>query len=91
MIEDEIRSGQRIRCRSRAQILQMKSEKVGKHTNTWFLRGTNLNTFKVQGTPESGLLEAVKKSLGNEICTEGGSTKFLELGESQSPVGCQSQ
>ena len=80
MIEEEIRSGQRTRHRSRTQILQMKSEKIGKHANTWFLRGTHQNTFKVQGTPDSGLLEAIKKSLDKEICTEGGSTKFVELG-----------
>ena len=79
-IETEIQNGNRYRYRSREQIIQMKAAKIGKHPNTWFLRGSVQNTFKIQGTPNSGLLVNVRNALGNGIQTEGGSTKIVELG-----------
>ena len=44
------------------------------------MRGNNQNTVKVQATPDSALLRAMKTALGGKICTEGGATKFVELG-----------
>ena len=54
--------------------------KTGKHPSTWFLRGKIQNTLKVQATPNSDLVTHMNKTLGNKICTEGGATKFVELG-----------
>ena len=86
-LEEEIERGTRVRYRSRSQIQEAKSLKVGKHPSTWFLRGTVQNTLKVQGTPNSGLVNSLHAALGNRICTEGGSTKFVELGGKQLTSG----
>ena len=53
---------------------------MGKHKNTWFLKDTVQNTIKVQATPGSTLATAVKKALGDQLGTEGGTTKVVELG-----------
>ena len=37
--------------------------------------------MKVQGTPDSGLLDTMREVLGGKIFAEGGVTKFIELGE----------
>lgn len=58
----------------------MKASHLGKHANAWFLRGQNQNTLKVPVTPDSELLERIKKALGDEILAEGGTTKCVELG-----------
>ena len=55
----------------------MKSQKIGKHPSTWFLRGRIQKILKVQGSPESGLLNLLKSALGNKVCTEGVETKFV--------------
>ena len=81
--EEEILAGDRVRFRSREEILQHKERKLGKFPATWFLRGEHQNTLKVQATPDSGLVTAMNKLLGGKICTEGGSTKFIELGGKQ--------
>ena len=86
-IEREIREGVRIRFRSREQIEEQKSNRLGKHPGTWFLRGAIQNTLKVQGTPGSGLARAMQSTLGNRICAEGGATKIVELGGRQITSG----
>ena len=79
-IEEQILSGHRRRYRNRDQIQEQKNSSMGKYANTWFLSGKNQNTLKVQGAPESALLESLRKPLKNNICAEGGSTKFVEMG-----------
>ena len=79
-IDQEIASGSRIQYRSRKQILNQKAQRLGKYENTWFLRGAIQNTFKVQTTPDSALMGALRKCLSTEIGAEGGGTKFVELG-----------
>ena len=78
--ECDIALGVRDRFRSREQILAAKEQKIGKYPATWFLRGKNQNTLKVQATPDSALLRAMNSALGDKVCTEGGATKFVELG-----------
>ena len=78
--ESEIDAGTRQRFRNSDQILELKSKKLGKFPNTWFLRGTVQNTLKVQCTPSSSLVNALKKTLGEEIRAEGGTTKIVEMG-----------
>ena len=79
-IDREVAQGVRTQFRSRAQILQQKAEKLGKHPNTWFLKGKVQNTLKCQVTPQSKLVEALRKTLGDEMGAEGGATKVVELG-----------
>ena len=79
-LEAEFVGGTKVRYRSRIQIREMKLQKIGKYPNTWFLRGMNQNTLKVHATPGSGLLDALKTTLSGRVCTEGGATKFVELG-----------
>lgn len=79
-IEIEITNGDRIRYRTRDQILAQKKQKLGKYPNTWFLRGDIQNTFKVQGTPNSRLKTALMKSQKSRIGADGGATNFIELG-----------
>ena len=79
-IEKEISDGDRVRYRSRGQILSQKKQSIGKHTSTWFLRGDVQNTFKVQATPNSRLKECLMKSQRSKIGAEGGATNFIELG-----------
>ena len=69
-----------MKYRFRKQILDQKAQRLGKYSNTWFLKGIIQNTFKVQATPDSALMGALKKSLSTEIGSEGGGTKFVELG-----------
>ena len=57
---EEIENGTRIKYRSREEILEQKARKLGKYANTWFLRGKIQNTFKVQATPDSVLLNSLK-------------------------------
>ena len=78
--EEEIALGNRVRYRSREEIINLKAKKIGKYPATWFLRGNVQNTLKVQATPNSGLTSALKSALGGQICAEGGETKFIELG-----------
>ena len=60
--------------------IEAKKGKLGKFPATWFLRGNNQNTLKVQATPDSGLVTAMNNVLGDKICTEGGATKVVEMG-----------
>ena len=46
-IEKEISTGDRIRYRSRTQILSQNKQSAGKLPNTWFLRGNIQNILKV--------------------------------------------
>ena len=85
--EGEIVEGKRSRYRSRDEILSDKEKKFGKFPATWFLRGEIQNTLKVQATPDSGLVSALKKEFDGKICTEGGATKFVELGGKQITSG----
>ena len=78
--EREISLNNRVRYRSREEILAAKAKKIGKHPATWFLKGNVQNTMKVQGAPESGLLNTMREVFGGKICAEGGATKFIELG-----------
>ena len=55
--EKDNKQGIRIRYRSRIDILIAKQNKIGKFPATWFLRGSNQNTLKVQATPDSNLLQ----------------------------------
>ena len=57
----------------------MNSEKIGKHTNTWFLRGKVQKAYKVQGSSKVSVLECMRNTLGNGVCAGGESTKFIEL------------
>ena len=79
-IDSKVRDGQRSLYRSRDQILAMKAEKLGKHPETWSLRGTNQNTFKCPKTPGGKLAEFLRSKLENELGAEGGTTKCVELG-----------
>ena len=72
--------GKRKEFRNREEIVSQKANKLGKHTDTWFLRGKTQNTLKVQATPGSVLVNALQKSQKNPIGAEGGATKFVELG-----------
>ena len=80
-LETYICEGKRVRYRSREVIQLMKSQKVGKHLSTWFLRETVQNTLKIQGIPGSVLLKKMQSTLGDMICTEGRLTKFVWPGE----------
>ena len=86
-IENAITNGTRIRFRSRQQIVDMKNQKLGKFAATWFLQGTNQNTLKVQGTPDSLLVNKIQNVLAARICAEGGSTKVVELGGKKITAG----
>ena len=80
-IEQEINSGNRVRYRSREQILEQKAKSLGKYPNTWFLRGPIQNTLKVPGAPESRIVNTIREKFGKDrLGTEGGATKFVELG-----------
>ena len=81
-IREKIDSGARIEFRSREQILEAKTQKVGKHPSTWFFRGRVQNTYKVQITPKSALVNTMSKVMKNRLGAEGGKTKFVELGGS---------
>ena len=50
-----IESGSRIQFRSRKDILNQKAQMTGEYPNTWFLKGTVLNTMKVQARPDSAV------------------------------------
>ena len=58
----------------------MKEAKLGKHPDTWFLKGKVQNTLKVEATPNSGLLNNLRKVLAGKIGAEGGETKLVEMG-----------
>ena len=79
-IDREIQDGTRKQYRSREEILEQKSRCLGKHPNTWFLRGKVQNTLKVPVTPDSELIDNLKRVLEDEIGAEGGTTKCVELG-----------
>ena len=80
-IESEIEKGQRQRYRDRNEIESAKAKRLGKHANTWFLDGITVNTLKVMATPNSGLKNAVQKSLNNMgSWADGGKTKVIEMG-----------
>ena len=79
-IDSKVRDGQKSMYRSRDQILVMKAEKLGKHPETWFLRGTHQNTFKCPITPGGKLAEFLRSKLENELWAEGGTTRCVELG-----------
>ena len=79
-IQSDIRSGIRTEFRSRSQILEDKSRKLGKYPSTWFLRGQIQNTFKVQITPNSALVNTLRGSLKDKLGAEGGKTNFVEMG-----------
>ena len=46
-IEEDIREGKRIQYRSRDEITRQKEARLGKHTNTWFLKNDVINTLKI--------------------------------------------
>ena len=74
-IDREIQDGTRKQYRSREEILEQKARRLGKHPNTWFLRGKVQNTLKVPVTPDSELIDNLKRVLEDEIGAEGGTTK----------------
>ena len=73
-IQEKIDSGARIEFRSREQILEAKTQKVGKHPSTWFLRGRMQNTYKVQITPKSALVNTMSKVMKKRLGAEGNET-----------------
>ena len=50
-VDQQVRDGTFVKYRSRDQIMDAKSKKLGKHPNTWFLDGTHVNTLKVMPSP----------------------------------------
>ena len=79
-ILDQVSKGERILYRNRLDIGAAKQGKIGTYTNTWFLRGTDTVTFKVQSTPGGQLASGVKKGLRNMKCPDGGTIKIVEMG-----------
>ena len=80
-IQTEIDSGKRVRYRSRQQIVDQKSQQLGKYANTWFLRGDVTNTLKVQYVPGSVLKTKIHQTLsGLSETADNGQTKVVELG-----------
>ena len=82
--ESLVNEGTRVKFRSRKQILDAKSTKLGKFNNTWFLRGEVQNTLKCPFTPGAGLKEAlqvqVDTTFKDKRVAGGGATKVVELG-----------
>ena len=72
--------GDRVLYRNRAEIEAAKLGRVGNYSNTWFLRGTDTVTFKVQATPGGNLATMVKKGVRNMKCPDGGTVKIVEMG-----------
>ena len=63
-VDQQVRDGIFVKYRSRDQIMDAKSKKIGKHPKTWFLDGTHVNTLKVIATPGGGLNSVKKGALG---------------------------
>ena len=79
-IESDVREGKRVKFRSRAQIQNHKTNRLGKHPNTWFLRRDRTGTLKVQSTPGGGLTSSLNKVLNATLSAYGGKVKIVELG-----------
>ena len=80
-IREEISRGLRLKFRSRQQIREQKLQKLGKFSNTWFLRDNTLNTLKIQATPSNTLSRNVHKALQMKgELADGGKTKVIEMG-----------
>ena len=75
-----IAQGTRVRYRNRQQITAQKKSKLGKHANTWFLRGEYFNILKPQYTPGGRLRDKCINATSN---ADGGKSKLLNLRASQ--------
>ena len=79
-IETEVENGTRERYRSRQQILDAKTQKIGNFENTWFLKDDITSVMKIPCTPGSKLVQNIKAKCGQSRGPDKGRTKFVELG-----------
>ena len=79
-IEDEIKSGTRIRYRTSQQIHDQKRSQTGNFPNTWFLKGDTTSILKIPCTPNSKLVNLMREKIGSSRGPDGGLTKFVEMG-----------
>ena len=80
-MEDDFMAGRKTRYRSRAQISEQKAARIGKFTDTWFLRGQIGNILKVPYTPGGKFKQMVGRNLsakGIDTADKCG-TKVVEL------------
>ena len=66
--------------RTKETILSSKLRKGGNSPGTWFLKGEVTNTVTCSATPDSGLKQAISKSLASEKQADRGQTLVLEDG-----------
>ena len=80
-LETEFESGEKQRYRSRQQIKDQKSAKLGKYPDTWFIKGDVGNTLKVPFTPGGKLKDMIGRKLSARGLTtaDGCLTKVVEL------------
>ena len=80
-IETEVENGTRERYRSRQQILDAKTQKIGNFENTWFLKDDITSVMKIPCTPGSKLVQNIKAKCGQSRGPEKGGQNLLSWEE----------